>query len=285
MQALARALRPGVQVRIERMKPAWCAGWIEDLSLDTGSVGELLEQLREEWGGAAYRCTVLQPNGLPAFELRIPIAGPPRNEGKRIDRDTWTGERSVNPAPVAPQVIHAPANDLGGILGVFQMIMDTNARATDAQMAAMRELSERSAAQNQGLIEAMLQSRTAEARGGSLSGQLTELMEANRAIERVKRNFGAASGETAQTEDDGPIQGAVKEAAKDFFKHVIASEFVKNPAMGGARRPAPPQAARPQAQPQRAPQRPTAAPTPIRPRAAQAPAARRPNASEIPEAV
>lgn len=287
MRRLASVLRPGVQVRIERLKPGWAAGWIEDLTLDTGAVGELYEQLREEWGGASYRCTVLQANGLPAFELRISVAGPPRHEGKRIDRDAWTGERSSNPAP-APVVQQAPQqqSDISGILSVFQMIMDTNARATQVQIDAMRELSSQSAAQNQGLIESIVNARTTETRGGSLAGQLTELMEANRAIERVKRNFGAAAPASGggEGEDDG-MGGVVKEAAKQFFSNVIASEFAR----GGQQRPQPqqrpgqpPAQARPPSHVRQVPQPP---PTPIRRPVASPPPNRPSSAQEIPEAV
>lgn len=273
MTALARALRPGVQVRIERLKPTWCAGWVEDLSLDAGSLSELYEQLKEEWGGKLYRCTVLMSNGIPAFECRIPIAGAPKDEGKVIVRGEWDGEpksaRATNPAPVVQAA--APASDITGILGVFKLIMDNNEKVATAQMLTMRELSERSAAQNQGLIEAMLQSRTAEARGGSLSGQLAELMEANKAIERVKKNFGAAAAPEGAPDDEPLLQGAVREAAKGFFSQVIQSEMRgRTPQQAPQRRPGPPMGPRPVPQHRQAP---PSGPRPV------------PRHSEIPEAV
>jgi hypothetical protein len=239
MRELAQLLRPGVSVRVERLKPTWAAGWICDLTLDVGSMGELYEELREEWGGKSYRVTVLYPNGAPAYECRLEVAGPPRSEGRLIRRDDYDGVPRV-PASPAPSSSSGPSQDLQGVLGIFQLIMDTNARATDAQMQAMRELSERSAAQNQGLIEAMLEARTSENRGTSFSAQLGELMEANKAIERVKRNFGAAAPGAAPDED--ALQGAMKEATAGFFKHVIASEFAKRPqaAQRAVQRQAPP---------------------------------------------
>jgi len=47
LNGLAQALRPGAQVRIERVRPSWAAGWIEDLTLDVGGLGELYEHLQE----------------------------------------------------------------------------------------------------------------------------------------------------------------------------------------------------------------------------------------------
>lgn len=267
MARLAQSLRAGVQVRIERIKPTWCAGWIEDLTLDSGSLAELYEHLREEWGGRSYRCTVLLANGLPAFETRIEIAGRPREEGRLIERET------DKPAPAPIVQAPAPSQDMAGLLGVFQLVMSTNQKATEAQMAAMRELSERSAAQNQGLIEAMLQSRTAEQRGGSLAGQLSELMEANRTIEKVRKTFGAANpGESAPAEKEDLLQGALKEATKGFFSSVIASEMAGKMAPRSAPRGA-----------QMAP-RPRLAPNPIQPSPRPAPSFR-PGPQEVPEAV
>jgi hypothetical protein len=287
MRELAAMLRPGVACRVERLKPTWAAGWICDLTLDTGSLGELYEELSEEWGGKSYRVTVLYPNGAPAYECRLEVSGPPRNEGRKIVRDDFEGNpRQPNPAP-APAA-PGPSQDLGGILGIFQLIMDTNARATDAQMQAMRELSERSAAQNQGLIEAMLEARTSENRGGSFAAQLGELMEANRAIERVKRNFGAAATPTEGSEggDDDPLQGAVKEATSAFFKNVIASEFSKRSpgiAARAVQRQAPPT---PQRAPRPAPKAPPPSSPRPRPQMVRPPAQRPVNSGgDIPEAV
>lgn len=229
---LARHLRPSTVVRIERVRPSWCAGWIEDLALDEGNLSELYEHLAEEWGGKSYRITVLLPNGAPAFEARIEIAGPPLEEGSPIDREEWAGQpgkrdRERREAREAIPSAARTRNPEGGgfdVIALLKLLMDTQKDANDRQIAAMRELQTTSAAQNQGLIEAMLEARSAE-RGPTLVQQLSELGEAKRAIDRMGRVFGAADRSEAKPDDDDLLGGAVKEAAKSFLGNVITSEL------------------------------------------------------------
>lgn len=261
LAGLATALRPGALVRIERVRPSWAAGWIEDLTLDLGGLGELYEHLQEEWGGRSYRCTVMLPNGAPGFEGRIEIAGAPLEEGTPIDRDEWNGQpgkREREARAARERVPNArSSNDQppGGFdaLAWMKLLLEMQRDQADRSEKAMRELVTTSAAQNQDLIDAMLQARTAE-RGPSLVAQLGELEQAKRALDRMGRVFGAADRSAEPAGDDDLMSGAVKEAAKQFVGNVIASQFAGNtgpqtpPARPGApppRAPAPPAAQRP----------------------------------------
>lgn len=286
LAGLATALRPGALVRIERVRPSWAAGWIEDLTLDLGGLGELYEHLQEEWGGRSYRCTVLLPNGAPGFESRIEIAGPPLDEGTEIDRDEWNGnpgkrEREARAARETriPNA-RSSSSDPGAFdaLAWMKLLLDMQEKQAERSEKAMRELVTSSAAQNQGLIEAMLESRTAE-RGPNLVQQLGELEQAKRALDRMGRVFGAADRSADGAGEEDVMAGAMKEATKHFIGNVMASQFAGN--MGAPQRPA-----APAAPPQRAPA-PPAGPRPVPARAASQVRQRptRAHSSGIPDAL
>lgn len=286
LAGLAQALRPGALVRIERVRPSWAAGWIEDLTLDLGGLGELYEHLQEEWGGRSYRVTVMLPNGAPGFESRIEIAGPPLDEGTVIDRDEWNGnpgkrEREAREARERIPNARSSSSDTGGGLDALawvKLLLDTQEKAAERTEKAISQLVTTSAAQNQDLIDAMLQARTAE-RGPNLVQQLGELEQAKRALDRMGRVFGAADRSADGAGDDGLMSGALREATKQFVGNVMASQFAGS--MGPAQRPAAPaappgRAPAPAARPRPVPQQP---PSQVRQRPT------RPHSSGIPDAL
>lgn len=230
----AAGLRAGVAVRIERTRPTWAAGWIEDVTLESGGLGELYQYLREEWGGKTYRVQVLLPNGAPAYEGRIEIAGLPLWEGEPIDRSEWNGDpgrrererredqnRTIPPARTRNEGGADLGLGAGGMIELFKLIMKTQADANDRQISAMRTLQETAAAQNQDLISAMLESRRPNS-GPSLVQQLGELEQAKRALDKMGRVFGAA--ERSEPADDG-MGSVLNEAAKEMFKSALVNEI------------------------------------------------------------
>lgn len=244
LNTLARALRPGTQVRIERVRPSWAAGWIEDLTLDQGGIGELYEHLQEEWGGKTYRCTVLLPNGAPAFESRIEIAGPPMHEGSEVDRDEWNGqpgkrererERERNAVPPAATT---PAPSGFDPIALVKLMMDMQNSGAERAERTMREI----ATQNREMLQSAITVR--EGGGGertSLVQQLGELEQAKRALDRMGRVFGAAERTSGEAGEDDLLGGAMREATKHFLGNVMASEFAgKVSATAPTQRPAPP---------------------------------------------
>lgn len=248
---LAGVLRVGTTVRIERVRPSWAAGFLEDLTLDRSGIGELLEHLQEEYGGKRYRVTVLMANGQPGYEASISIAGPPLDQGELIDRDEWNGQpgkrererdRARNAIPHAATSAHPPT-PIGELVPLFELMLRQNTGASDKQMAAVQKLVETSAAQNQELIQAIVESRTQVERGKSLAGQLGELAEAHRAVTKIGRMFGAAAPAAPEAADEEDVVSqAVREAGKDFIASVIRSEFM--PGAKGRQQPQQPAPAR-----------------------------------------
>jgi len=252
LNELARQLRIGTTVRIERIRPSWASGWLEDLTLSQGGYGELLEHLQEEYGGKKYRLTVLLPNGSPGFEATQDIAGPPLDEGSEIDRDEWNGQpgkrerertRERNAIPAAATT-PAPAPGLDAV-ALVKLMLEMQAAGAERAERAMREL----ATQNRETLQSVLQVREVE-RGPNLVEQLGELEQAKRALDRMGRVFGAAERPSGEAGDDDVMSGAMKEATKHFLGNVLASEFAGK--AGAPQRP-PARAAPPQSGPRPAP--------------------------------
>lgn len=228
---LAQVLQVGTPVRVERIKPHWCAGIVESLyTLESGRLDELVDYLKEEWGGQSYRITVIQPNGAPAFEARLPVCAPPRYEGKTIFRETWGGEvdpesqsrkRRDNPEPlrvVAPR----EGERFGEIREIFELVGGMLKESNERSLDAIRDVVGNSRDQNQELIAALVEKNGQES-GGGLVKQLMEFSDAQAALQRVgKKVFGAAE---PKEEEDDVMKGAMKHAAKDFFGSVISSHF------------------------------------------------------------
>lgn len=261
---LARELRVGTTVRIERTRPSWAAGWLEDLTIDRGGFADLLEHVQEEYGGKRYRVTVLLPNGQPGYEATLSVAGPPLDQGEVIDRDEWNGQpdkrrnerdRTRNAIPAAATSAQ-PATPASELVPLFRLMLEQTTAGHERQMTAVRELVSTSAAQNQELIQAIVEARTTETRGQSLAGQLDELAQAHRAVSRIGKMFGAAAPAAAPAEgEDDVVTQAVREAGKDFIASVIRSEFMPGgqPQRGAAparqpRQPLNPRAAQPGSQ-------------------------------------
>ena len=240
LERLAFVLRPGVPVRVERTRPHWCAGVVETyFTLESGRLDELIDYLRDEWGGQVYRVTVLQPHGAPAFESRLTVCAPPRSEGRRIYRDTWAGEseesdederpthrkkRTSNPEPTRSPAGPSTFGELRELLAMMQAM---HADASGKSLDAVRDIIANTRAEKEQLIQAVTEMRTQEARSGSLVDQLGEFMTAQRALESVGKAFGAARGREENPGEDDLMKGALKEAAKSFLGGAISSHFTK----------------------------------------------------------
>ncbi|MFW5921396.1 MAG: hypothetical protein ACOCUS_06105, partial [Polyangiales bacterium] len=64
VRAFAGAMgQSGAEVQIERTRPTWCAGYLESRDVGRGGWRELLEYVRDEYGGERYRLALVTPNG------------------------------------------------------------------------------------------------------------------------------------------------------------------------------------------------------------------------------
>lgn len=239
LERLAYVLRPGVPVRVERTRPHWCAGVVEThYTLESGHLDELIDYLRDEWGGQTYRVTVLQPHGAPAFESRLTVCAPPRYEGKRVYRETWGGEheedederpgnrkkRASNPEPSRSPAGPSTFGELRELLAMMQAM---HADASGKSLDAVRDIIANTRAEKEQLIQAVTEMRTQETRGGNLVEQLGEFMTAQKALQSVGKVFGAAADRKENPEEDDVMKGVLKHAAKDFLAGAITTHFTK----------------------------------------------------------
>jgi len=73
----------GWKVSLTRIRPTWCAGWVETLDHDPESPISL-EYIRDMWGGQTFRVRLLDEVGNYKAQTQITIAEEPRKNGKRI---------------------------------------------------------------------------------------------------------------------------------------------------------------------------------------------------------
>lgn len=219
VRTLGAQLRPGMRVRIERVRPQWASGWLEDFVLARGEgFGSLLEHVQGEYGGHSYLLQVLAAGDVVLFEGGLQVAGPPLEHGVPINRARWEG-RDDDDAPRRNAAMHqpatpAPAFNLEGVVSLASLVLGAFQKHQSEQMGAVREM----VTQSRELVVAALGQREQQANKSSFASQLGEIVEATRGIEKVKRQlFGSAAQRTpddAEPEDETKM--LVREAGKQF---------------------------------------------------------------------
>ena len=243
---LACQLQPGAVLRLERVRPAWCAGWLVDYPLEHGDLGEAYSYIAEEYGGNVYKATVLVGD-QPMYTAKISVAGPPRDGGRLIQRWQWEGGEPPAPATAA----QPPAQQGVGtsdMMQLFTLMLQQQQQAAAAQLAAVRESVDRQAAHTESLMQRVIDARAQEderrqavEHRQSLAGQLQELAEAKSALDKAGKMFtraGAAAG-AEDDQDSDLVKGALKEAAAHFATQALGAQFSGAPALA-RRRPPPP---------------------------------------------
>ena len=245
MRHLAELIKPGVEVRIERSRPTWATGWIEDYPI--ASVGDglqdLYQHLRDEHGGQLYKLTVLASGQHPVYVGSVAIAGPVKVGGRIVGREAFEPPaRDRQPAAAAPSAPAAQPFDLGAIVALagqaLTAIMSSQKESAQLQIEAVRDMVRSSQKQTSELTSAVLQVRSDERDRTGIAGQLGELAEAFTAMDAVRKRFGAAK----DAEPTDEMQGALAEATKGFLSNVMTSMATRQqpPRRPRLRRPAPP---------------------------------------------
>jgi len=225
-------LNPGITVTIDRIKPAWCAGWQEDYLLDSDDIGELRQYIKDEYGGQVFRLTAMAAGGAPLWVSKMTIGGKPREDGRTLRR--WEYEGEPNPAAQQarpPATLGEPDAAAGiNIMGVLTLVLDSNRAAATAQLEAVRETVTSSNKAIQSLMNTIVVERSEEKRGGDFAGQLKSLVESTKALKKAGSFFGAADGGPAQTSGgDGMLTEATRHAFERFVGNVIDSEMGDGP--------------------------------------------------------
>lgn len=267
---LASQLAPGFVVRLERTRPTWAAGWVEDLPIDDQDLGAVLEYVRDEHGGQLYRASVLSSDGAELYSARIPIAGPPRRRGRPISRAAWDGaddERQHNTAPApssSPQGLQ-----MADVVALMQVMQQSKGTNQDAVLEAVREMTSQTQRSTSELLRAVLQQRSEERKTNGLQHQLREVVEASQAIEEIREALAVHADAPPQAgrDDSDPMQEALKQAAVSVLAQGMQNEMRRGPPAPGQ----PPPGYR-RVQPRPTPQQraPMAQPAKTRPAPAQA---------------
>lgn len=225
---LAAALQPGVTVRVERTRPTWCAGWVEELDLEAAGLGELYEYLADEHGGLAYRVTALHHDGKPLYTAQLRVAGPPREHGTAINRRQWEANmrgEEVGPAVITPTA--APAAGLGGLAGLTEFLGLFLAEARESRnhvFESVKVVTDKSSDNVTALLAALSDQANKAREGNTLPAQIQELTAGMAAVEELKDTVASNIPKPA---DDAPLSATedmVREAGRAFVRNVVESQ-------------------------------------------------------------
>jgi len=225
LSALADQLQPGLTCRIERTRPTWAAGWVEDLQIDDHDLGAVLEYISAEHGGQMYRATVIGIEGQQLYTARIPISGPPRRRGRLLPRSAWDGTDDETPRHIPQQTNHAPAFDLKDLGALFATLQNHGADRGESVIAAVREMTTQSARTTADLLRAVMQQRADEKKGGGFREHLQEFVNASHAIEEVREVLGVHNAAPAKDDETGGLmRGVLTQAAAQMIKDGMAND-------------------------------------------------------------
>lgn len=242
LDRLAQQLRPGLTVRIERTRPTWAAGWIEDMPLDDHDLAAVLEYVSAEHGGQTYRASVISHEGAILYSSRLCIAGPPRRRGRVMNRDAWDGTAEPERQPERHQEHRdAPIN----LVELFTVISRQQAEARAEQAEANRQRD----TQIDRLVASLLADRRLQAAPPpppppppSLRDQLREVVEATQAVDEIRE---------ALTVDTPPPRERQRSAMTGIIEQAAGAMLAQGMANDQARRQAAPQQQQPPPQRQR----------------------------------
>lgn len=235
LQDIAEHLQPGLRARIARIRPTWCAGWLEDQQIESSEIAPLLEYIATEHGGQTYRVTVLSSDGRPVYDGQIQIAGPPKTRGRAIDRDEWEGIKD-KPTATTPQP-KGPDNSLV-MVEMMKLLLESERHGAKNQIAAVREIIEATRNDNAQLMKALLTQRVQETAQSDVSTQIMSFAKVSKALSSLRDSISPPSEPAAApTEEKTPMSKITDAALNAFVSNVVASQF-GNGAKPGNQKPA-----------------------------------------------
>jgi hypothetical protein len=226
LTTLAAQLAPGFTVRLERTRPTWAAGWVEDMPVDEHDLGAVLEYVRDEHGGQLYRATVLGTDGAELYTARVPVAGPPRRRGRVLPRSAWEGGDDDARAPnvAAPQAA-APGLQVSDLVQLVQAMQSTGSDRQETVLQAVREMTNQTRQSTSELVRAVLETRATERQQGGLQQQLREVVEASQAIEEIREALAVPEQNAPARGNADPMSGALQQAAVSVLAEGMRSEM------------------------------------------------------------
>lgn len=246
LSELAEKLNAGMSVRLERTRPTWAAGWVEDVMIDDHDLASVIDYVNQEHGGQMYRATVIGVDGAPLYTARLPVSGPPRRQGKILPRSWWTGDdpepRIANPiAQPQREQTAAPGFDLNAIVNLVSQITSQGRERQDTLVDSVREMNAQNQATTTKLLTALMSHREQERQGGGLRDQLRELVQAKQAFEEVQEVLGVAPPTRDQNPsgEDDMMQSVMKEAAVGIIRQGLQNDANRTQQPSAPRQPPP----------------------------------------------
>jgi hypothetical protein len=221
---LTRRLRSAVTLRIERLLPVWCEGWCEDFPTDAlESTTHLYEHIETEWGGRRYKVTALGEGDVILNVAKLAMTGRPRHRGRLIDRERWEGRSEADRTGVAAA---AQGGDMASVLlPVFTLLLEQQRTASAQHVDGLRDLFKQHSTTTTELVKQLGSRRDTSSprESSSLTEQLSEIVEANAAFEKVRKLFGAgAAARRAPREESDPMKAALQSAVANFMQNAFA---------------------------------------------------------------
>jgi hypothetical protein len=156
LDAFFASVQPGVTLLIERLKPSWCSGLLEEITVGDEVID--LQYFIETWGGHLLSVKVRGKGGRLAGSYKVPLNSyPPLRWGERIwpnDRGERFREKDEQqPAQQSPVVVNppAPSHSFKEILSALPALLPIALKYFEGQeqrrredMAMMLEMSRRS---------------------------------------------------------------------------------------------------------------------------------------------
>lgn len=192
-------LQPGVQVIIERLRPGWCKGQLEKVTV--GDEGLDLDYLIRTWGGHLLSIKIVGSRGQIRGSHTVELySWPPRRNGKLLRAPNFEQDEEAGiatPSPPAAQPFPAE---------MFGRFFDMMNAQRQSEVDTLRQM----------LLAQMQMQSAAPASPSPQKDPLAELVRASKYYQQLKGLFGESSPQPASSEDALPSQ--IMDMAKMFFE-------------------------------------------------------------------
>lgn len=194
-------LQPGVQVILERLRPSWCKGHLEKITVSDEGLD--LDYIIRNWGGHLISVKIVQQGGRIRGSHSLELyTFEPRRFGKLLKEPNRPGEDDEAGYQLSTPAT-APSNDMNMIRDVLGLMNAARQSEVDTLRA---------------IVTAQLQSQAqapAPAPSTSAPNPLAELVKAANYYKQLDGLFGSKDTPQLTGEEQFPAQ--IMEMAKMFF--------------------------------------------------------------------
>ena len=138
-------VQPGVTLLIERLKPSWCSGLLEEITVTDEIID--LQYFIENWGGELLSVKVRGKGGKLKGSYKVPLHSyPPLRYGQRISPykkgERFQEEDQENHAPAPPVVVNPPQSAVlekivSSLPAILPLVMQWAQQAEERRRADM----------------------------------------------------------------------------------------------------------------------------------------------------